>query len=245
MAQHIIIHAGQHKTGSTSIQHYLEINRRVLQQREVLACPAWKSDLTGLEQPIVSCNAGAVAHATIRAALLTPGRLRGKHPVLPGSQREDGIACVNAFLRAAPEETVVLSSEAFSFLREPEEFARIEALCAGMTFRTIMFLRDPRSWRESWHLQVTHSKLAERPGAVANSGIFDFSEGSWLTDHRAIRDFWRGTCTFLSYEDARQQHGSVIPVFLRELGLEPAACPGWDELFLNTSSRKLAKAERR
>jgi hypothetical protein len=245
MAVEIVIHAGQHKTGSTSIQHYLADNREFFQQQGIFACPAWTSGLTGLEQPVRNCNAGAIAHAIVRETLATPGRLRAKHPVIPEPLRRQGIARVNRALRAVPERAVILSSEAFSFLRQPEEFARIEELCTGLSFRAVMFLRDPRSWRESWRLQLAHAKLIERPGAVADCGIFDFDETSWLTDHQAIRNFWRGHCTFLAYEEAREKHGSVIPAFLGELGLDPAACPGWDGFFLNASNRKLAADRRR
>ncbi len=244
MANHIIIHAGQHKTGSTSLQHYLANNRPHFQRVGIFVCPGWTSDLSRPIESTVTCNVGAVAHAIVRNHLLTPGRLRQKHPLTPRTEKTSRIAHVNAYLRAVKEDVAVLSAEAFSYLREPEEFQLVEALCDGMSFEAVMFLREPQSWMASWQTQVTHSKLIERPGAVPGRGIFDFSETSWLTDHDAIRSFWGGTCHFLNYEDQRAAHGSIVPAFLREIGVDPAQCPAWDEMFLNTSARKLAATDR-
>ncbi len=241
MARRVIIHAGQHKTGSTSIQHYLTRHHAALAERGVAVCPAWRGDLSGPDPAARTCNAGAIAHAVLRGALMTPGRLREKYPVLGARLRDDGLRRVNSFLHAVPEETVVLSSEAFSFAREDEEFEWIESLCAGLSWRAVMFLREPGAWRDSWRRQVTHAGLDQRPGAVAGEGIFDFGDASWLTDHDAIRRFWRGRCAFLSYEEGLARDSSVFPAFIRALGLDPDDCPSTEEFRYNVSALKASR----
>jgi hypothetical protein len=244
MARQLIIHAGQHKTGSTSIQQYLARHHDALRRKGVFAAPAWASDLSAALPHAEGCNAGAIAHAILRNGLLTPGRLRGKHPATPDDDKPRRLRAVNAWLRAVPEDTVILSSEAFSFLREACEFELVDALAAGMEWRAVMFLREPMSWLQSWRHQLAHAGLIDRPGAVAGQGIFDLEVTSWLTDRDSIRSFWRGRCTFHDYEEALAQDGSVIPALLRDLGLDPHSCPPWDGLFLNRTAKKLARAGR-
>jgi len=243
MAKHIVIHAGQHKTGSKSIQRYISDNTLFLRRHGLFPCPEWKTDLTQV-QPVPKYNAAAIAHAMLRTDLLTPVRLKGRHEIMPLAACEAGIERVNAYLRALPEDTAIVSAEAFSFMRTAQERALLDMLCDGMAMRSIIFLREPRAWRESWRVQVEYGQLIEQPGAEAGVGIFDFSETSWLTDHAAIRAFWGEQCTFISYEDAVANHGSVIPAFLAAVGLDPSSCPPWDKIFLNSSARKLERMDK-
>jgi hypothetical protein len=238
MAQRIVIHAGQHKTGTTSIQHYLQAHHARLSELGVFAFPSWSGDLGGPEENARTRNAGAVAHALLRPRLMTPGRLRKKFPLLEAVARAAGIRRVNQFLRAVPQETVVISAEAFAFLRKDGEFQRLEKLCQGMEWSAVMFLREPSSWRESWRQQITHGGLIDFPGAVDGEGIFDLGEDTWLTDHEAIRSFWQGRCEFLSYEEALTADGSVFPAFLESIGLDPSQCPDWEGFRLNNSADK-------
>lgn len=238
MARRVIIHAGQHKTGSTSIQHYLETHHAALAAMGVFACPPWRNDLSAIAPEDRSRNAAAIAHAVLRPDLLTPGRLRHIYPVLPPQRREAGLRRVNAWIRTVAQETVVISAEAFSFARVDEEYGQLEMLCEGLDWSAVMVLRDAASWRESWRMQVTRRGLVERPDAVMGQGIFDFRTDSWLTDHDAIKRFWRGRCAFLSYESVMAESQSVLPAFLGSIGLDPARCPPWEGFRRNVSAER-------
>ena len=238
MARQVIIHAGQHRTGSTSIQQYLKFNRDQLSRRGIAVCPNWTAGLERIDAGNLNCNAKAIANAVIRDSLQTPVRLSDVCPILNPAQKIEGLARVNAYLRQLPQETVILSAEALSFVRQSDELELIEKLCLGMDFRALMFLRNPNDWLESWKSQVAYLMAQNLAEASSGTGVFDFSESTWLTDHDAMRGAWGNRCKFLSYEAALKTHGSVIPAFLIELGLDPASCHDWKCFVANSSATK-------
>ena len=240
MARRIIIHAGQHKTGSTSIQRYLAENADFLRERNIAVGCDWTPNLARLRTSQLVTNAKFIANAVVRNSLDTPLRIRGSCRALAANEWRAGLGRINAYLRGLAEETVILSAEAFAFLRQPGEMRRLQLLCDGLDWRAIMFLREPKSWLQSWSAQISHTGLREAAGVNGGGGIFDLGEASWLVDHDAIRAFWGGRCTFLSYEDTMAGHQSVIPALLAEIGLDPQACPGWDGFFANATAARQA-----
>jgi hypothetical protein len=238
MPRQIIIHAGQHKTGSTSIQHYIERHPEAFRRHGIEPCRDWTADLAREDNPALPYNARSIANGVIRASLMTPKRLEGAARSLADAEWAAAAARLNAHFRALPGERILLSAEAFSFLREAEERRRLEQLCAGFAVKPILFLRDPPSWLESWRSELRFSKMAKKPGAVPGQGILDVGPSSWLADHAAIRAFWGPEAVILGYEDALSRHGSVIPAFLEALGIDPATCPPWRGIELNTTAAK-------
>lgn len=238
MASRLILHAGQHKTGTTSIQSYLGANRAALAGMGLAVCTDTTPELSRERTTPLAANAMFIANAVVRASLETPVRLNGICRPLPSGDAAVGLRAVNQRIRAMREDTAVLSAEALAFLRETDEMQRLEILCEGLEWQTIMFLREPASWLRSWKTEVTHGPLRHTPGVTPESGIFDFSPQSWLVDHAAIRAFWGSRGTFIDYEQATSSHGSVIPAFLSAAGLNPELCPPWDKFYLNSSAAK-------
>jgi hypothetical protein len=238
MTRQIIIHAGQHKTGSTSIQTYIELHRDFLSARGITPCRDWSEDLTEERMAELPFNAKFIANAVLRQSLLTPVRLQTGATSMSDAEWELAARRINARLHATAGNTLLVSAEAFSFLRQPAEARRLDMLCDGFERRCLIFLREPKSWLDSWKVQITHSDLVSKPGAKAGEGIFDLGPSSWLVDHDAIRAFWGENAIYLSYEGEVARHGSVIPAFLAALGLDPAACPSWEGLHLNAGVKK-------
>jgi hypothetical protein len=239
MAGRIVIHAGQHKTGSTSIQHYIETHVAFFRGHGFEPVQDWTAQLDGRRDDALRYNAKFIANAVVRDSLATPMRLLGACAAPQLADREAGLDRINAALRTGKGETLLLSAEAFSFLRGRDEMQWVERLCHGFDWRAVMFLREPKAWLESWRIQVSHSRLIETEGAKPNEGIFDLSATSWLTDHAAIKDLWGSRCAFLDYGEAASRSGSVIPAFLEAIGLDPSMCPPWDGFFLNGSAPKI------
>lgn len=205
---------------------------------EIAVCGDTTPDLARARTTPLPANAMCIANAVVRSSLDTPVRINGLCRALTTEDAEAGLRAVNHRLRAMPEETVVLSAEALAFLREPDEMQRLEILCEGLEWRSVMFLREPQSWMRSWKTQLTHAPLQYEPGVTPERGIFDFGPHSWLVDHAAIRAFWGGRGTFIDYEQTMARHGSAIPAFLAELGLDPERCPPWNDFYLNISAAK-------
>lgn len=225
MAKTLLIHAGQHKTGSTAIQSYITNNSQFL-----------KSHGIGLFQGVSKDhNAYELANLVIRDELMTPMRIIGTMPVPTVEQRKMGILSFCQILHNEPCERLLISAEAFSFIRLPEEFELVRSLADGSNLRALMFLRDIDSFQESWKTQITPLKAF--PLFNTGKGIDEINSNSWLTDHIAIRKTWKGHCNFQDYNRCMSQEGTVIPTFLRWLDIDPDLSPEWHNYKLNITSK--------
>ncbi len=105
-----------------------------------------------------------------------------------------------------------------------------------------MYLRNKDSWLTSWKTQVQPVLSEFGDVAPATKGVFDFSRSTWLLDDKTIKLFGKNTVS-LSYETALEEEQSVIPSFLRALGLNENDCPGWDGVWANSSSQKMKRTD--
>lgn len=241
MTRLLYLHFGPHKTGTTSIQHYLKRNRDALAGKGISVFHNVRladDRLAGHQQ---GTNCHQIAHLILRPELETIAR-RHDRVVQPDPQAIGGILDeINAQLHRCPTDDVVVSSETFSFLRTDAERAALDRLADGFALRPVCFFRDRTAWMESWRRQVTDNISARLLKTDPAGTIFDFSERSWLLDHDALRRFFGPDGQYLSYEKALEKHGSVIPDFLTSLGLEPGSLPKADRIWLNTTEADAPK----
>lgn len=229
----IYLHAGMHKTGSTSIQSYLHAHRDIFRARGIYVM--LNSDIAadprgGRVAPANSCG---MAHILLRPGLATPIRVRDQVPEYDDAERRAAIAEIRAFLARITTEKVIVSAEAFSFLKTSEERGHLDALARGHILQPIIFLRERTSWLKSWERQVAklldHAtrKDLRNDGKIAGYAehVLDSSPDSPVGRHEDIRNFFGPDATYLSYEEAMERDGSVIPSFLRAVGLDPATMP--------------------
>lgn len=225
MKRQLFLHAGKHKTGSTSIQRYLADNDSFFMSEGLKVVT---HSLGPSSSGIPSTNCVDIAHSVIRPDLDTPYRLarnRG-HPTEPAEQRRDALE-FGRILANTEGDALVVSAEAFSFLRTPAEQEVFRLVFAEFEVTSLVFFRNPSDWMESWIRQTStlFANFGHRRRSVTS--IFDYGPDSWLVDDRAIEAFFP-ECRPLSYEDAIDGNGSVLPVFLEALGLRPQECPPWD-----------------
>ena len=144
MRSRLVIHIGMHKTGSSSIQHYLSRNRRLLRFFGVLYPDSFGAD--GRRQPKHAALFDAISHEADH------GR---PHPAYGPSA-----AMVEALARrieTSGARVAVLSAEGFSGPKP--DFARALApLAARFDATVIVFLRRPDLWAESFHRQMVMSR---------------------------------------------------------------------------------------
>lgn len=236
MLRPLYLHFGPHKTGTTSIQHYLKQRRLLLAAQGVTVFRNIKLEGDRILGHKDGTNCFQIANLMLRPELETIVRRQGRAK-RPDQQVVDRLLDeINALLHACPTEAVVVSSETFSFLRTDQERASLERLAAGFALRPIGFFRDKAAWMNSWRRQVEDNMAARvRTTDVANT-IFDFSMESWLLDYEAIHRFFGPDGQYLSYDQALEAHGTVVPAFLESLGLDPAKLPGTDRVWLNTTT---------
>ena len=234
MVRKIFLLAGKHKTGTTSVQNYLDRNEAFL-NRHGIAIVRNTVFAAGTPGVAPKTNCFLLAHMMIRGTLLTPVRLRGYSPEESYDDQCANARTANRLLRGIPGQRLIISAEALSFLRTARERHVYDMVFGGFEVCPIVCFRKPRAWMASWKKQVhdlreTHGRLVETPGS-----IFDFSENSWLVDDAAIRGFFGPDTCALSYEDEIEKYQSVIPAIMNKLGFSLPDCPSWDDVWDNRS----------
>jgi hypothetical protein len=70
---------------------------------------------------------------------------------------------------------------------------------------------------------------------IGEDSPFDLTPSSWLLDDDAIRRLFGVDGSYLSYEEAADQDGSVLPSFARAVGIESVDAPESWKLWLNAA----------
>ena len=234
--KNIFLHIGKHKTGSTSIQHYLSNNHSFFQE---MGFHIITTDMTSKNIPIANrTNLAEVAHLVIRQDLKTPVRLRRNSFQEGFFNRLKEINQINRQLQAIKSENIIMSAEAFSFIRTRSEMFLLHFMLRGFTIIPIVYLRDKESWLESWYTQLIPLRKKLDLIDLPSEGIFDFSSDSWLVDDEAILRVFGEKTIAISYDRCLKEKASVIPSFLDALGLSVVDCPEWKDIWQNNSRNK-------
>lgn len=220
----LFIHIGTHKTGSTSIQALLRENAKKIAAHGI----------TVITDPPegVRTNCTAIAHAFIRPELWTPSRMSKATP--SGYADPKILDHFAAQIRQSANRCFVVSAEAFCYLRTKAEREHLLSFLAGLGCRItpVAYMRNGENWRESWSawldkLDYVRTFRAQHP---ENFNLLD----DWYFDHAAIVRFWKKvdpSAVFYDYDKLVARQGSVIPSFLRLLGLPATVDSG--KYFLN------------
>ncbi len=135
--------------------------------------------------------------------------------------------------------SMVISSEALSFLRAPEELQRVKNLLEGFDVTILVTLRNPLEYLGSWqrHLTRTGYELSDDPISFAY-----VKEDSWLARYDHLIDayataFGPDRMITVDYESANAQFGSVIPALMRHVVDDIAQLPAWSSVRFNSTVR--------
>lgn len=210
----LFLHAGTHKTGTTSIQFLLAENRQKIAEagmRVIVDPPSATGHAT---------NCASIAHAFVRQRLWTPSRMGN-----PGKMQFGDALAIQHFLRqmqARGFDSAILSAEALCYLRTQEELDSLRACLAKLDCEVVplVYLRNTQDWRASWSAWLNKLDYVQafRQRQPDQFRLLD----DWYFDRRAICAFWSqvgATPMFIDYDKVMAQHGSVIPSFLRITGL--------------------------
>ncbi len=205
----IIIHAGTHKTGTTTIQDTLALNRRRLAE-------------SGIVFPQVGPNNGH--HSLVTAWIDLPERYRDSQPA-----REAWRALATRY--GPGTSTVIVSSEELSRGRPGVDMHELAGLVAPFGRRTVVcLLRGQLSYLQSVFLQVIRDVHIAPFEAYLNQCLVTNLAIGVMLDYGALYDrllegFRPDEIVFLSYEAAVRAPGGVVGSLLRRTCLG-AAMPG-------------------
>lgn len=235
MTESIVLHVGTHKTGSTSLQHFLHDHRDGLLAASGIAYPP------GLVIPSSHAELPLVA---IRPDLMWPARLR-----FPETRDPRWLAVaatrIRAHLDSAPHPVTVLSHEDLSYLRFDEEAATLRSALGARPVHVVVFLRDPAAFLFSYRAQLAATGF---PPSDDPSSFAYAAPGSWLADFDALTDAYRrgfgaDSVTVLDYDAALEVDGSAIPAFTDLLGIDRSSLPPLDRYFLNRAGEQLRPSD--
>ena len=219
------MHIGTHKTGTTSFQKWLATNESALLARYGL----------GVYQGVFP-NARELG-----LACANPDR---SLPVRHLPQWNDPVWRAHVFdlikLQLARDvPSMVISAEALSFLRAPEELQCVKNLLDGFDITILLTLRNPLEFLGSWQRHLTRGgyELSDDPSSFAY-----IKEDSWLARYDHLIDayataFGSDRIITVDYEAANAQFGSVIPALMRHIVDDIDDLPEWSNVRLNPTAR--------
>ncbi|MEM8552015.1 MAG: hypothetical protein AAGF45_06505 [Pseudomonadota bacterium] len=214
-AKRLYLHAGKHKTGSTSFQMFLSDELAALDACGVSVV----RELPGPDgRPWPAGNAVLAAHTVLRRSLQERSRVRGELQFPTEDDQADARRRMNAALHALDHDTVVMSCEGFSFVRAAAERAALLELTDGFHLIPVVVIRETEAWLRSMAAQLGKIAPADRPADVRGT-VFDLSRDSWHLDHTALFAALGPDTRVLQYEDALARDASVVPSILRAMDL--------------------------
>lgn len=233
----LFLHAGKHKTGTTSFQDYVLRHRDWLagQGLHVFMAPSHRIIHEG--KPII--KAIRLANAVIRPELKIGPRLRGKLETFENfAARKKACEEFNAQLHAVDASKILVTSEDFSLLRHDGERKLLDIMFEGFRLRPVLIFRETSDWMRSWSKQVIKLSRQFPEEAAKGRGLFRTDVNSWLIRDEEIRNFFGPGGAYLSYEDLMRGDGSVIPGLLAAMGIDPDMAPDHENIWLNATGDK-------
>ena len=219
------LHIGPHRTGTTSVQTYLQHR---------------------LGPPMYPLG-GLFPHLHLEAALvaLAPEQLGP----LALARRAADADQLRTWVRAAREAgtDLVLSCETLSFVRDSDGVDRLlDVLTDGgaTMVEVIVVHRDPATFLPSYRFAATITARSSLRDYVVALTDDEVSEDSWLVDHEARVALWSARCRVhvLGYEDEVARQGSVVPAIAGLVGAPPDASADVGD-WLNSSAELRAAVE--
>jgi hypothetical protein len=197
-----LLHIGTHKTGTTSIQHFL---------RHHVGAPTYP---VGLVEPDHHTELADVAARPERIDLAA---------MRPETSGEQWRAMARAHIRAqvtSDVDRLIYSAENLSLLCHADEVASVMDLLAGRDVQVVMYVRNPADFLEVYAVTMS---LWDLPPTARPDAITDFSPRSWLVDYQTRIDLWaqHAPVTVIDYDEVVAADGSVIPSMASLVGVAP------------------------
>jgi hypothetical protein len=183
------------------------------------------------------------SHIELSLACLRPERLEEQRPFadrLLAALGDDARTVdpvwaerVSAEVARHPADRLLYSCENLSWIRYPDELARLAALFPGARITAVMFVRDPDDFLASYQAM---SRFVRGDGSDPGS-IWHFGPSTWLVDYQERIDLWRGALGerfhVFEYERCVAADGSTIPTLLDVLGIDRSLLDDPGRYFLN------------
>jgi hypothetical protein len=205
-----VVHIGLHKTGTTSIQHFLREKR----------CRLKKLGFFFYQGLHIDQN-----HVELHAATMRPDRT-STFRIKSGLVFDDVYLKltserVDAFLSQVGSGTAVFSAEGLSLLRYVDEVKKLAAILPA-DVSIIVYLRNRVDYLRSHSNQLSKAGITDITDKASHAYM---AADTWMIDYEQRLEAFRTTfgqknVHVVDYDEACALDGNVIPSFLRQLNLE-------------------------
>ncbi len=207
----VFLHIGTHKTGTTSLQHFLQDQRSWLLSQGLTAYEGMVRKHKHTELHLFAQRPERDSFA--RYKLLKEHEMPVLEPALIDRLKK---------LSAEVSRGIVFSNEGLSFLRFPDEIERLARLLEvfNRPVKVIVFLRERTSFLASYTRQIY--KVPGRLPTNDPTSVLYVESDTWVCDFDAMLTVYRRwfDVVVLDYDDIVGKEGTIIPAFLRELSIE-------------------------
>jgi hypothetical protein len=220
-----IVHIGTHRTGTTSFQRWAFTNRDELARG------------TGLEyyNGLFGPNHYEIPMLCLRANRSMPMRAITPDWCLDEWQQR-AAAHIREDASRGPR-PLLISAEGMSYVRHPDEVARLVDLLHPRRVSVVGVLRERASFLRSYGRALADAGFPPSPYRESFAYV---EEDSWLVNYDALLGVYRevlGTdrVAAVGYERAIECHGSIIPAILAACGFHESQLPPWNGFRDNTT----------
>ena len=205
-----ILHIGLHKTGTTSIQHFLRAHRSRLKELGLFFYQGLHVDQNHVE----------LHAATMRADRSSTFRMTSGL-VFDDAYFTRMATHVKLFLSQIGNGTAVFSAEGLSLLRYADEVEKLASILRG-DVSIIAYLRNPVDYLRSRSNQLSKVGVT---GITDKASHAYMASDTWMIEYEQRLEAFRTTfgqenVHVVDYDNACALDGNIISSFLRQLNLE-------------------------
>jgi hypothetical protein len=213
----IYLHIGTHKTGSSTLQSFLETKRRTLDRCGFDVYSGFVLPENHIELYLVPLEPGRDSLALTSLKLGSLEELRTR-----------ALEHMRGFRQNRRNPNAIFTNEGLSLLRSPAELKRLRDLLdtGDEEVQVILVQRHPADYLEAYRKQILKVP-GRKPSSDPKSSLY-VERDSWLADFEQLRSVYEaefGKVRIVDYDAEVSACGDVLPAVLRAMDLPPALIP--------------------
>lgn len=219
MPKRLIVLAGLHKTGTSSIQNACAKNRNALMEQGI----SYPLPSLGRGTPHEDPNHSRLIRRMFKGQLIDMYANTAQIRKKDNTRKEKTRQLLVQSLKEFRGESLIIAAENISTL-EPDELVDFNDFFESFGFEINVFccLRKPKQWLNSLVAQRVAGKYG--PGIVLDNAINEYASHESLIKARALTlRQWQPKTHFFSFEQSVSDPDGVFAYFLRTIGADPIA----------------------
>lgn len=209
----IYVHIGTHKTGSTSLQKWLNQCKSVLAKQGYGIYQGMHDPENHIELYLASMRYDRDSFAK-----------QSRPELMIDEQYTRWVAShVQRSVQECPHGQMLFTTEGLSLLRHDDELIRLREIFRGCHDRItfVLYLRNPEDYLRSYIQQL--EKVPGRKRSKDYWSALYVEADTWLIQYEQLvdayaRTFGRRNLVVIDYDHEMQSHGNIIPSFARTIG---------------------------